>query len=166
MKRLTVVPYLLLGACLALLTATAVAAGWAIYEAKAYGFSMLIPSGTPVKEREWPGGWGGLTAQHDGVNLFGLAKLGAQPTDAEIEKFAVQTIGIPASEWTKVDQGRNSNGWNRYRTFEATKGAKLVFGAYGVGSKGAYLLYLETTPADFNAYRADYNAWYNSIRLH
>ena len=41
----------------------------------------------------------------------------------------------------------------------------MVFGAYGVGAKGNYLLYLETTPADYNAHQADYEKWYESIRL-
>ena len=41
----------------------------------------------------------------------------------------------------------------------------MVFGAYGVGAKGNFLLYLETTPADYNDHKADYDKWYESIRL-
>ena len=36
---------------------------------------------------------------------------------------------------------------------------------FGVGKKGNYLLYLETTVDDYNAHKADYNKWYESIRL-
>ena len=165
MKNLKVVSQLLCSALMVSLAAVAIASGWVEYESKHYGFSMLVPAGTPTKETEWAGGWGGLTAVHDGVKLFGLAKLGARATDDEIEKFAVQTIGIPASAWTQIDQGRDKNGWSRYRTFQATQGSKLVFGAYGVGPKGNYLLYLETTPADFKVYRADYDKWYASIKV-
>ena len=165
MKRTKAFSQVLFSALLVSLAAVAIAAGWVEYESKAYGFSMLVPAGTSTKETEWAGGWGGLTAVSDGVKLFGLAKLGAPATDDEIEKFAIQTIGIPASAWTQIDQGRDKYGWGRYRTFQATQGSKLVFGGYGVGRKGNYLLYLETTPADFKEYRADYDKWYASIRL-
>jgi hypothetical protein len=127
---------------------------------------MLIPAGTATKESEFGGGDGAaLPPSTTGVKLFGLAKLGAHATDEEIEKFAVQTIGIPASAWTQIDQGKDWNGWSRYRAFQAAQGSKLVFGAYGVGPKGNYLVYLETTPADFKEYKADYEKWYASIRV-
>jgi hypothetical protein len=165
MKYMKVILRSLIGATLLLLAAAAGADGWAIYEAKAYGFSMLVPQGVAVREREWSGGWAGVSIQHEGVGLHGLAKLDTRASDEEIEKFAVRTIGIPASAWTQVDQGKNQRGWTRYYTFRATQGSKLVFGGYGAGPKGSYLLYLETTAADFNAYRADYDKWYESIKL-
>ena len=97
MKSIRVVSQLFCSASLVSLAAVAIASGWMEYESKHYGFSMLVPAGTSTKETEWAGGWGGLTAVHEGVKLFGLAKLGARESDDEIEKFAVQTIGIPAS---------------------------------------------------------------------
>ena len=36
---------------------------------------------------------------------------------------------------------------------------------YGVGKRGNYLLYLETTPADYMASKIEYDKWYESIRL-
>ena len=154
-----------LSAFLALLSAAVFAAGWTIYQAKPYGFSMLIPQGAKVTEHEWGGGWGGLSSQFEGVRLYGQAKLGAKESDDDIEKYALRVIGIPASAWTQIDSGRNQRGWERYRTFSARQGAKLVFGGYGVGRQGNYLLYIETTPEDFQQYRSDYDAWYASIRL-
>jgi len=165
MKKLILMSRTLIAATLVLSTATAVAEGWKTYEAKAYGFSMLIPEGTTIKEKEWKGGWGGMYATHEGVHFYGIAKLGTKATDEEIEKFAVDLIGIPAAEWTKIDSGKDKNGWARYHTFKATKGSKLYFAAYGVGPKGTYLLYLETTPTDFKENRADYDKWYASIEL-
>lgn len=153
------------GICLGLFAQLATAADWRTYQVPSYGFAMLVPAGTAVKEQEWGGGWGGLQAQSDGVKLYGRAKLGAQATDAEIEKYAVQVIGIPAAEWKRVDSGTNQNGWARYRVFEAVRGSRLFFGAYGVGPQGNYLLYLETTVADYNAHKTDYRTWYDSIRL-
>ena len=147
------------------LLAQAASADWKYYEAKKYGFSMLVPAGVAVKERTWSGGWGQLWADSEGVKLYGLAKLGAKESDADIEKFAVQQIGIPASEWKLVDSGTGRRGFERFRTFEAVRGGKLYFGGYGVGPKGNYLLYLETTVDDYNGHKADYNKWYDSIRL-
>lgn len=156
---------LVIGVFAGLLTQAALAADWKYYEAKSYGFSMLVPAGVEVREREWGGGWGGANASFEGVKLHGLARLGARESDADIERFAVQTIGIPASEWTMIDSGTGQRGWMRYKTFRATSGSKLYFGGYGVGAKGNYLLYLETTTADYNEHKADYIKWYESIRL-
>jgi hypothetical protein len=155
----------LLAAGALLAAATAFASDWKSYEARDFGFSMLVPAGAAVKEREWGGGWGGLFAEHEGVRLYGRAKLGAGETDEAIEKYALKTIGIAAGKWTRIDQGKNQRGWKRYYTFKANVGSKLVFGGYGVGPKGNYLLYLETTPDDFMEHRADYDRWYESIRL-
>jgi len=140
------------------------AADWKYYEAKKYGFSMLVPEGTKMAERELGGGWGQLWGNSEGVKLYGLAKLGAKESDADIEKFAVKTIGIPAGQWKMIDSG-SARGFERYKTFEAVSGPKLYFGGYGVGKKGNYLLYLETTVNDYNEHKADYKKWYESIRL-
>ena len=146
------------------MTQIAAAADWHLYEAKKYGFSMLVPAGVAVKEKEWGGGWGELWAEHEGVKRHGLSKLGAKESDGDIETFAVRTIGIPANEWKMIDSGRGQ-GWERYKTFEAVRGRALYFGGYGVGVKGNYLLYLETTVSDYNDHKSDYVKWYESIRL-
>ena len=78
---------------------TAFAADWKHYETKPYGFSMLVPAGVTVREREWGDGWGGLYAEHEGVRLYGRAKLGARESDDDIEKYALRIIGIPAGAW-------------------------------------------------------------------
>ncbi|HSW83221.1 MAG TPA: hypothetical protein VLH12_07085 [Usitatibacter sp.] len=140
------------------------AADWKYYEAKNYGFSMLVPEGTKMTSKELGGGWGQLWGNADGVKLYGMAKLGAKESDADIEKYAVKTIGIPAAKWKMIDSG-SARGFERYKTFEAVDGSKLYFGGYGVGKKGNYLLYLETTVSDYNEHKADYNKWYESIRL-
>jgi hypothetical protein len=140
------------------------AADWQYYEARKYSFSMLVPAGVTVKEKEWGGGWGELWAEYEGVKLHGLSKLGPKESDGDIEKFAVRTIGIPANEWKMIDSGKG-RGWERYRTFEAVRANKLYFGGYGVGAKGNYLLYLETTVSDYNEHTSDYIKWYESIRL-
>ena len=148
-----------------LLAAAALAADWKYYETKPYGFSMLVPTGVKIIEREWGGGWGGIAAREENVQFYGLAKLGTKESNSDIEQYALKTIGIPASAWTKIDEGRNVRGWERFFTFKANLGSKLYYGMYGVGSKGNYLLYLETTPNDYMTYKTDYDKWYESIRL-
>jgi len=153
------------GICLGLFAQLSTAADWQTYRAPSYGFSMLIPTGVTPKEQEWPGGWGGITAEFEGVKVNGQAKLGVAHTDAEIEKYSVGVIGVPAKSWRIIDSGTNQNGWTRYRVFEAVRGSALFFGAYGVGKKGNYLVYMQTTAADYNAHQAEYRKWYDSIRL-
>ena len=74
-------------------------------------------------------------------------------------------IGIPASAWSKTDQATNVRGWERSYVFKANVGSRLIFGMYGVGRKGNYLLYLDTPPGDYMDHKADYDKWYESIRL-
>ena len=138
---------------------------WEAYKANEYGFSMHIPPGTQMKPKEWPGGWGGLSGEYEGVTFYGVAKLGAPESAEDIENFGVKLTGIPPDAWTEIDKGQG-NGWTWYRTVKATQGSKLVFGGYGVGPKGSYLLIIVTTPDDFTAHRADYEEWYKSIHLH
>ena len=97
----------LIAAALLLSAGVAAASEWTQYEAKAYGFSMLIPVGAAVRERESAGGWGGMYASFEGVKVYGLARLGTKESDTDIERFAVQVIGIPASQWTMIDAGAN-----------------------------------------------------------
>ena len=142
----------------------AAAAGWQSYDAAAYGYSMLIPPGTQMVEKEWPLGWGGMSGIHDGVEIIGVAKLGAQETAAEIEKFGVLVTGIPGSAWTVIDSG-SGHGWSWYKTVKAEQGGKLVYGGYGVGPRGSYLILVKTTAADYAQYRDDYEDWYHSVKL-
>lgn len=141
------------------------AGDWQSYSADDYGYSMLVPAGTRMETREFGGGWGGLRGDSQGVKVVGVAKLGAPESAAEIERFGVEVTGIPWANWEIIDEG-SGHGWNWYKTVTARNGNRLFFGGYGVGSRGSYLLLLETTPADFKAYRSDYDTWYESIRLH
>jgi len=143
-----------------------VAAGdWTKYTSPEYGFSMLVPNGTSFREKEYGSGWGSLVAERDGVYVYAIAKLGEKASAAEIESFGVRATRVPASYWKDIKSGKNSNGWIWYKTVEARYNGKLLFGGYGVGSKGSYLVVLETTVEDFTNYRADYLKWYDSVRL-
>ena len=43
---------------------------------------------------------------------------------------------------------------------------QVLYGGYGAGPRGSYVVLVRTTPADFEAHRSDYLAWYDSVRLH
>lgn len=135
------------------------------YKTTEYGFAMEVPTSTRFVEKEHPGGWAGLVASVEGVQLSGLTQRGASPEPEAIEKFAVRVTGVGADHWQLVDQGKNDRGWRWYRTVVAQSGDKVAFGGYGVGKKGAYLFLLETTRADFEAHKSAYEQWYASIQL-
>jgi len=139
--------------------------GWETYEAGAYGFSMPVPEETTFAEKEWDGGWGGLYANCDGVELFGIALLGVDAKAEEIEKIGVRATGIAAGHWKQIDAGKDKSGWRWYRTVMAAGDSKVAFGGYGVGPAGSYLLLMTTTVEDFEENRSDYEAWYAGVKL-
>jgi len=149
----------------ALLLSASALADWKYYETKKYGFSMLVPTDAKLNTREWGGGWGGISGTSEGVKFHGQAKLGAKESNEDIEKYAVNLIGVPASAWVKTDQITNTRGWERGYVFKANVGSRMLFGMYGVGAKGNYLLYLDTTPDDYMNHKKDYDKWHESIRL-
>ncbi|MBI2901845.1 MAG: hypothetical protein HYY17_16795 [Planctomycetes bacterium] len=136
--------------------------GWTVYECEKYAFSMLAPQGTKFAEKEFEGGWGLLAAKHEGVQLWGLAKLGHDYSHDDIAKLGIKLTGIAADHWKEIDAGENKLGWKWYRVFAASDGEDLVFGGYGVGSKAGYLLVLKTTVKDFEKHEKDYMKWYRS----
>ena len=155
------------GVVVALIAAPAVTTGgegWASYHASEYGYTMLVPEGAKVEEREVAGGWGALHAAHEGVEVLGYARVGEPATPEEIEAFGVKETGIPAERWEQIDAGEGE-GWVWYRTVKASSGEKTVFGGYGVGPKGSDLILLRTTPADFEAHAAEYERWYAGVKL-
>ena len=152
-------------ALVALLMSAAALADWKYYETKKYGFSMLVPNGASLRTMEWGGGWGGITGVSEGVKFHGQAKLGAKESNEDIERYALNLIGVPAAQWVKVDQLSNTRGFERAQVFKANVGSRLLFGMYGVGPKGNYLLYLDTTPDDYMSHKKDYDKWYESIRV-
>lgn len=157
----------LLGAALVVGVSGPAAAGenWAVYSAPDYGFSMLVPQGVTLVESEGVNGWARLVGTYDGLSLYALTKRGEQASPAEIAAVGIALTGIPASRWATIDSGENQGGWHWYETVEASQNGTVIFGGYGTGPSGSYLLLLQTTESDYIAYRSDYLTWYNSIRL-
>ena len=153
------------GLVMVIASGSVVAEGWGTYRADEYGFSMLMPAGTRFVEREYGGGWAELFAEHEGVKVYALTRLGEFATAEEIEALGIQLTGIPDHYWRLINEGANQNGWTWYRTVEASDGHTLVVGDYGTGTRGSYLIVLITSEADYRAYKSDYIDWYNSIRV-
>src|SRR5690349_6346641 len=80
--------------------------GWTRYKSPDYGFSMLIPKGARVEEREWGGGWAGVRCTYDGVIFTGIGKLGRE-SERDIIRFGIEATGIAEKYWTQIDQGKN-----------------------------------------------------------
>jgi hypothetical protein len=147
------------------LAGTARAEEWQNYDARLYGFSMLIPADAEVTEKMWDGGWGGLYVTKGGdTELYGLARLGVEADPGEIEAFAVAVTGT--ENWKEIDSAENHNGWTWYRTARATKGRKAFIGGYGIGPWGSFLMILKTTKEKVRAEEADFRTWYDSVTLH
>src|SRR5712671_3975119 len=130
-KKLTVV---------LVLAAAALAAqeGWVKYSSSKYGFSMLVPEGTKMADKEFGGGWAGAYGKHEDVEFVGIAKMGKED-EKDIINFGIKYTGIAESKWSKVDQGHG------YKVYEAEDGDHVVIAAVGVGSKASFLLLLKTT---------------------
>ena len=139
---------------------------WQPYRVDNYGFAMLVPPGTALVGTELGGGWGALQATIGTVTIYAVAKLGMQATPMEIETYAIQFTGIPATHWKKLEEGQHSKGWLWYRTYEAQSGNTLVFAVLGTGPRGNYLLVIRTTVQDFAANRPLYDLWYHSLTLY
>ena len=133
--------------------------GWTRYSSSDYGFSMLIPHGTKVEEREWGGGWAGVRCTYDGVIFTGIGKLGKE-SEKDIIRFGIEATGIAEKYWTMVDQGKG------YKVYRAEAGDEVLLASVGVGSKASFLLFLKTTKSDMNQHQADYRTWYQSVEIH
>ena len=143
----------------------AFAAEWEVYRSDEYGFSMMLPAGTRLVEREKSDGWGFLYAQHDGIEFYALARLGPPATAADIEKVGVRVSKIADRHWKAIDKGEHHNGWTWWRTAEASDGHIIVFAGYGTGPRGSYLCFVKTTEEDYAKNKAEYRGWYESVKL-
>jgi hypothetical protein len=139
--------------------------GWQTYKDAKFGFAMKVPKGAKLKEREWPGGWGGLYGKVGDVEVLGIAKLGAQHSPGDIERYGVTVTGIAEEHWKVIDQGKDSNGWKWFKAAVVTDGETVLFGGYGVGPKGSYLIFLKTSAEDYEENESEYEKWYDSIEL-
>ena len=155
MKRLTLSLLVAVSFCMGVLSADD---GWTTYSSRKYGFSMLIPKGTAMMDKEFGGGWAGAYGEHEGVIFEGITKLG-KATHGEIVEFGIRNTGVAESRWSKVDSG---DGWTVYAV---EKGENVLLASVVVGSKAGFLLFLKTTKSDIHAHKADYEKWYKSVKI-
>jgi len=151
--------------CLLGIGTLAMALGWEQYEAKAYGFRMLIPEYTTLAERKHSNGWGELRASYLGTEIIVYVKLGKPATANDIEMFTWRLTRIAPDDWQVIDEGKNAKGFKWYKTTKSYIRDKVAYGIYGVNSRGSYMLLLLTDPADFEENKEAYRKWYNSIEV-
>ena len=162
-----IISYFGIGAMVVLLASgpQAFAFNWAQYEAKAYGFRMLIPEYTTLAERKHPNGWGELRASYLGTEIIVFVKLGKPATADDIEMYTWRLTRIAPDDWQVIDKGKNARGFKWYKTTKSYIRDKVAYGIYGVGSRGNYMLLLLTDPADFEENKEAYRKWYESIEV-
>ena len=139
--------------------------GWVEWNSDAWGFRMLIPRNFQMKAAAL-GNWGGFHGSVHPVDLYGLGWLNHYPALPVMQAFAIKRIGIPGNKWTLIGQGQNKKGWKWFKTYRAVKGKKFAYAILGHGPRGAYILYLTTTPANRLIFNARYVKWYNSVTLY
>lgn len=158
-----------LGLVLVLVFATGTARAddaWKPFESTEYGFRMEVPAKTKWTTARSPSKeWGGLYAKLGVVELWGLARLGTKHSHAEIESFGIKVTKIARKKWTLATDGKEANGFERFRIATATVGAFAYGAIYGVGPKGSYLLVLKTTKSDYVKNKAAYERWATSITV-
>jgi hypothetical protein len=161
-------------ATVALLVASAaVAQSWSVFKSDRFGFAMLVAPGTKWAARDFGDGWGGIAAERGVLQFFALTKMSSWPEADAMERAAVRLTNIPSAQWRLVDDGNGrtnglgASGWKRWRTYLAHgPNGRMVYAVLGHGSRGAYLLLLGTTQADYLAHERQYQQWYASLTLY
>ena len=153
-------------AALLVCSVAAAAIGWKEWKSDKYGFKMQIPKTTLMKAKAFGDGWAGFHGKFEMVNIYGITKQEAFPDLQKMQQFGIKHTGIPAPKWKLIAQGKKKNGWKWYKTYKAEKAGKVVFASLAHGPKGAYIVILSTTPADFAKRKAGYVHWYQSIKAY
>lgn len=137
---------------------------WKDFDSEKFGFSMRVPE-TMTIDAGALGEWGGLHGQLDFINLWGLAKLDSFPKVEEMRQFVIAQSKIPAIAWKKIDSGKDVRGFTWFETWQAGNAKAVAYAIIGHGPKGAYALFLLTTPLSVAVSAKEYVAWYNSVQL-
>lgn len=153
--------------------ATAAAQGWKVFRSDRFGFAMLVAPGMEWTARDFGHGWGGIAAEKGVFEFRAICKLREHADATKMEQAAVEVTGIPATAWTKIDEGvgrrdgLGANGWSFWRTYLAknSRTHRMVYAVLGHGPRGSYLLLLGTTEADYRVNERLYQQWYRSLTV-
>jgi hypothetical protein len=158
----TVTPILLLA--LSLGAAEVRAEKWTELGSDEFGFSMLVPAKMKTARKD-TGEWGGLFGVLGAVKIYGLARLGAFPNEATMGAFAAGHVAIPFDKWQLINDMRDKRGWTWAKTYRAELAGRVVFSIIGHGPRGAYVIYLATTPASLKQHKLAYLKWYANVKV-
>jgi hypothetical protein len=149
---------------LLLLATTAHAEKWKEMSNDKFGIRMLVPPKMKMIGKD-AGDWGGLFGVLGPVKIYGLARIGAFPDEAKMKIFAASHVAIPWDKWQLIKEAKNKRGWTWAKTYRAEVAGRVVFAILGHGPKGAYLIYLGTTPANLKLFKLAYLKWYLNVRV-
>jgi hypothetical protein len=142
-------------------------AQWQEFKSDQYGFSMLVPAKAEGVAKEFGGGWGGMYFEAGAhTKVYGIAKLGAAETPEAVRAFGATATQIPAEQWNEDEKGNDWHGFKWYESYTAEGGGKVMAAYLGAGPKGTYFIYLETTPEEYEAHKADFEKWEESIQVY
>jgi hypothetical protein len=111
------------------------------------------------------GEWSGLFGILGAVKIYGLARLDAFPNEAAMGAFAAGQVAIPFDKWQLVNDMRDKRGWTWAKTYRAELAGRVVFAIIGHGPRGAYVIYLATTPASLKQRKLAYLKWYANVKV-
>jgi hypothetical protein len=155
------------------IAASAAGQGWKVFRSDRFGFAMLVAPGMEWTARDYGNGWGGVTAEKGVFQFMAICKMREHSDVTKMEQAAVDVTGIPATAWSKIDEGvarrgsLSGNGWSFWRTYLAKnpRTHRMVYAVLGHGPHGSYLLLLGTTEADYAANERLYQQWYRSLTV-
>ena len=136
--------------------------GWQKYSNQKHGYSMEVPAGTQIVEKNFSNGWSGLVATRGPLNFWGITHSGMGRK--AIEDFCVELTGINKEQWQLIDESQE-NGWLWMRKVKAKVGNNVLYGGYGKSKKGSYIFVFKTLAIDFRYCRENYDKWFESLTL-
>ena len=140
---------------------------WQLVSFEKLGFSMLMPSDSYVTtfESQPVDDWVTLRANLQGALLLGLKSEKELATPTRLESMGARLAEIAFESWEILDEGEETAGWKWYRTFRASMMGESIFGVYGTGANGSYILLVKTSEEDLRIHGLAYTKWFESIML-
>jgi hypothetical protein len=138
---------------------------WKLFDAPKFGFKMEVPKKTKLTATA-VGKWGGFYAKIWPAHLWGLAKLDAKHTPAEIAAFGLKVTKTKAKHWTLVTEGKDKQGFEWFQVHKIQWRNHVAIAISGVGPKGSYLLVLKTLKTNYLRFEKHYKRWHESILVY
>lgn len=138
---------------------------WKTFDAPKFGFKMEVPAKTKMVAKA-KGRWGGFYAKIFPAQIWGLAKLDAKHTPAEIAAFGLAVTNTKAKQWKEIAGGKDKQGFEWFKIYKAEAGNHVAIAVSGVGPKGSYLLVIKTLKTNYLRFQDAYDRWAASVTVY